>query len=328
MAAIVPTVASCARKQDTALKSVPLKVVVEPFLTYAPLFIAQDEGFFAQQGLKVEFVKLDRTSESVTALIHGEVDVAGGTLNAALLNAISRGARLRVVADKGYYAASPCDYSAMVVRPHLLRDDRLQGAQQWRKYRVKVNRLGTSGYYAEKMLKSMGLTLDDLQIHDLPMTIVPDALAHGAIDVAAISEPWLTRSISSGAAVVWKSMQPVALGEDLALLFFGPHLLDSRPEIGQRFMVAYLAGVRQYQQGKTERNLQILGKYTNLDGKSLKQLCWVPFRDDGRTNVSSLIEFNQWAVHKGIVERTLSASEIVDSRFVEYANQVYASGGR
>lgn len=329
LSAILFMGSSCtARKQDTAPKLVRLKVVAEPFLTYAPLFIAQDEGFFAQQGLEVEFVKFDRTSEAVATLINGDVDVAGGLLNAGFLNAIARGARIRVVANKGYYGPSPCEYSAVVVRPELVRDSQLATAAHWRKYRVKVNRMGLSGFAAEKLFKTLGLTLDDLEIHDLPEPMVPDALAHGAIDAAFISEPWLTRSTATGAAVIWQSLQPAVSEADMALLFFGHNLLDTSPEIGKRFIVAYLQGVRQYKQGKTGRNLQIISKYTGFDSEWLKQLCWVPFRDDGQINLGSFAEFNAWAVKKGIVERTLRASEIFDSRFVQPANQLSVLGGR
>ena len=54
-------------------------------------------------------------------------------------------------------------------------------------------------------------------------------------------------------------------------LYYGPAFLDKDPELGRRFMVAYLQGVKQYNEGKTERNLEILQNYTRLDRDLLKQ---------------------------------------------------------
>ncbi len=40
-------------------------------------------------------------------------------------------------------------------------------------------------------------------------------------------------------------------------LYYGPAFTDTNPEVGRRSMVAYLQGVRQYNQGKTDRNIGI-----------------------------------------------------------------------
>lgn len=45
----------CAAEQST---EPPIRIVVTPFLNYAPFFIAQEEGYFAEQGLAVEMVRL------------------------------------------------------------------------------------------------------------------------------------------------------------------------------------------------------------------------------------------------------------------------------
>ncbi|MEZ4640610.1 MAG: ABC transporter substrate-binding protein [Caldilineaceae bacterium] len=53
----------------------PLRVTIFPYLSFSPLYIAQEEGYFSAEGLDVEFVRFQRNSESLTALLRGEVDV-------------------------------------------------------------------------------------------------------------------------------------------------------------------------------------------------------------------------------------------------------------
>ncbi len=55
-----------------------IKVSVTPFLSYAPIFIAKEEGFFAEQGFDVEFVRFDKTAEAIPALAQGQIDVVSG----------------------------------------------------------------------------------------------------------------------------------------------------------------------------------------------------------------------------------------------------------
>ena len=51
-------------------------------------------------------------------------------------------------------------------------------------------------------------------------------------------------------------------------------------------MIAYLKGVRQYNQGKTDRNVEILAKYTEMKPEEVKQSCWIPMRSDGMIDPS------------------------------------------
>lgn len=65
----------------------PLRVTALPFLSFAPLYIADAEGFFTEQGLKVEFVHFQRNGDSLPALLKGDVDV-DSIFTVGLLNAI------------------------------------------------------------------------------------------------------------------------------------------------------------------------------------------------------------------------------------------------
>ena len=55
-----------------------LKMVVLPRLSWAPFYIAQAEGFFAEQGLEVEFIQMERSADAVPLVAQGEVDVISG----------------------------------------------------------------------------------------------------------------------------------------------------------------------------------------------------------------------------------------------------------
>lgn len=87
-------------------------------------------------------------------------------------------------------------------------------------------------------------------------------------------------------------------------------------------MVAYLKAVRQYNQGKTERNLEILAEFTGLDRELLKRTCWLPIRNDGRINVESVLDFQDWAAGKGFLDSKVTEEKFWDPSFVQYANQV------
>jgi NitT/TauT family transport system substrate-binding protein len=299
-----------------------LKVVVLPYLSFAPLFIAQEEGYFAEQGLQIEFVRMERSLAAVSLLDRGKLDVVGGTVSVGLLNAAAHGARIRIVADKGYLGTGGCTASAVVARRALVESGRLDPPAKLRGLRIAFHRAAFSEYCAEKTLQAAGLTLDELKAVDIPEQVVPEALKTGTVDLATLAEPWLTRMAQEDDAVIWSQTHQVVPDFQSGFILYGRNLLDADPEIGRRFMLAYLKGVRQYNQGKTERNLEILARHTGLDRELLRKTCWIPVHETGQINVQSMLNFQSWATKKGLAETLLAPSQFWDPRFVEYANQV------
>ena len=118
---------------------VNLKVVTFPFLSFAPLYIAQDEGFFEEQGLKVEFVKMSEAA-AIPALVRGDIQVWSGLLNTNFLNAMKRGAKIKIVSEKGYFASSGCVSGGLVARKVLIESGELQNPSQLKGRRVDIRR--------------------------------------------------------------------------------------------------------------------------------------------------------------------------------------------
>jgi ABC-type nitrate/sulfonate/bicarbonate transport system substrate-binding protein len=188
---------------------------------------AQDEGFFEEQGLRVEFMKMSEEA-AIPALVRGDLDVWGGLLSANFLNAMSRGAKIKIVAEKGHFSSTGCVSGAMLARKALVESGEMHS----------------------------------------------------------------------------------------------PYLLEKNPEVGKRFMTAYPKGVRQSNQGKTPRNLEILTKNTRMDRELLQDVCWRKWRNDGRIDTKGLLEFQDWAIEKGLLDRKIPVDRFWDPRYVEHANKV------
>jgi hypothetical protein len=50
-------------------------------------------------------------------------------------------------------------------------------------------------------------------------------------------------------------------------------------------------------------------------------MCWPQLRNDGSMNVESELDFQAWAVRKGLQTSTLSAEQFSDTSFLKVANQ-------
>jgi ABC-type nitrate/sulfonate/bicarbonate transport system substrate-binding protein len=307
---------------------VKLKVLLLPYLAHAPLFIAEEEGYFAEQGFQIEFVKMTRSAAAIPALAEGELDVMPASINLALLNAMARGANIKFVADMSHIAPTGCVSYGLMARRSLVDGGELDSLAQLKGRRISLNPASFGGYLVEKLLSTAGLGPDDVEIVDIPTPTKPEALEKGTIDLTVASEPWVTRILQAGHAVVWTPAQQVIPDFQIAVIVYGPTLLDENPDIGKRFMVAYLQAVRQYNQGKTERNLELLAEFTELDQELLMQACWPSFRNDGRINVQSMLDFQAWAVKKGYLDNPVTEEQFWDPSFVNYANQVLGTSSQ
>ncbi|MDP2728240.1 MAG: ABC transporter substrate-binding protein, partial [Dehalococcoidia bacterium] len=107
----VPTKAPAAATPTTAAKAPATTIVPTPAPARvkvgiigsgsdAPLFIADDKGFFKAQGIEVEYVNFKSATEMVAPVGTGELDVGSLVISPGLLNAKDRGVDIRLVASK------------------------------------------------------------------------------------------------------------------------------------------------------------------------------------------------------------------------------------
>ncbi len=310
------------RTPGPARALVRVKLLSTRFLSFAPLAIARDEGYFRAQGLDVEMVPLVSSADAAALLIRGDLDVATGVLKIADFNAIARGAALRLVADKGHFESGACPVSAFVARPGFFDGMGGNGPERIRGARFAVVPLHFMEYALETLLGRNRMSLADLKLARIPGSAVAEAFGAGSLDLGELTEPDLSRVVGTGRAVVWKDLREILPGAQHSAIYFGPRLLVRDRDAGRRFMVAYLQGVRQYNRGKTARNLDILASGTGLDPELLRTACWSSIRGDGKIDVASVIDFQRWAVGRSALDAVVPPERFWDPSFIDEAGKV------
>jgi hypothetical protein len=148
-----------------------------------------------------------------------------------------------------------------------------------------------------------------------------EALNQGATDLITNNEPWTTIFSDAGHRPVLAPVAEILPGSEAAVVLFGRRLLEES-DLGNRVMVAYLKGVRQYSEGATDRNVEILAEHIGLEPDLLRRICWQAIRSDGVLNTASVDEFQAWAVEQGYQDSVVPVEQYYDPRFLEYANGV------
>ena len=322
MLALSLILTGCQGRKKTAepQELMKIKVTTFPYIHQAPLFLAQDEGYFREQGIEVEFVELQRSTVGIPSLAAGELDVLTGAVNAGLINAIAREARIKIVADRGSSGTGAPAITALLIRGDLVKQGLADSAAGLRGKVLDSSKDTMSAFFVAKALEKFNLEFEEMTLRDVPSSAALDAVSKGSLDLIQATEPWITRFLDTGDVEMWVPDYEVIPDYQYSFTAFGPTLLEGNPEAGKKFMIAYLRGIRRYNEGKTRRNLETITKYTSLETDLLTRMGWPPIRSDGSINIRSIEEYQKWAMEKGLIDRILKPEEYWDPSFVEFAN--------
>jgi len=308
-ATVVPTVQEMTK----------LRMTISPHTGYAPFFIAQEEGYFKDFGIDLEFVTFNKTAEAIALLVSGDIDVFAGPVTTGLLNVIGKEENIKAVADRGHSQPGDCTYQAIVVRKDLYDSGKITKAADLKGQTVASTASGPPAYLLSTYLAQAGLTIEDVVLNDIPSSGNIDAFKNKTFAVNVPPEPDLTLLMNAGDAVILAREEDVLGVYQFATVVFNKNILVDNRDVGIRFLAAYLKGVKQYNEGKTDRNLQILTKATGETAELLKQVCWVALRSDGQIDFPSVDKFQQWSIQRKLLENAVPVTKFMDPSLVAAA---------
>jgi NitT/TauT family transport system substrate-binding protein len=307
-----------------------VRIGINGVISDAPFFIAAEKGYFAEQGIKAEFIPFDAGPKMIAPLGAGQLDVAGGAASAGLFNAAARGIAIRVVADRGSRVPG-YDYMPVLISKQLIDSGKVKGVGDLKGLKVaEAGEGGSQGSTLNEALKQAGLAYKDVEHVYMGYPQHVAALANGAIAASVTTEPSVTRAVETGAAIRF-SPESAYPSQQVAVLLYGGDFIKKRPEIAQKFMIAFLKGARVYNDalkgghlaGPTASEvIDILIKNTNIKDKALWAAI-VPsgINPDGRPNVDSLKKDLAFYKEQKYLQVGADLESVLDLSFVEKAVQ-------
>lgn len=296
-----------------------VRAVVLPYLTHLPFHIAREEGLFENQGLEVEFLRMGRQQDTMSALARGEVDVAAGMLTIHEIALAVADYPVRVVAALGEQHPDSCPFVAVLARNAHLESGALNRPDELKKLRFDVAPTLPLAFLVDRALGEHGLRLDNVTLEDIPPPAALEALASGAIDVTVDSEPFVSRHLQRGEAVIWRTMGELMPGFVSSVMIFGPTMLDD-PETGERFATAILQAMDRLREGKTARNLDIAEQALGLSRAEVAGACWPVVPVTGEVDPAVFHEYQKWSLERQLIARMPEDDALFDPRFMRVAN--------
>lgn len=163
---------------------------------YYPLVTAQELGFFAKRGLKVELVKANTIGELNDWIRTGRTQVSVGVL-ADFIVLRNLGTPIQMMTATDYSLADVILARSDIKNPRDLTGKRIGLAE--------LNSFAE--YFVIRSLELSGVNPRSVRLYTVPVDRVPEAISSGEIDAGHTWEPTLSRGLQRGQRTVLSSAQ-------------------------------------------------------------------------------------------------------------------------
>ena len=324
LASLLTLTATGLAQADDLLKA---KVGVLRLSSSAPVFIAQDKGYFREAGLDIELKFFDAAQPIAVATTSGDVDFGITAFTGGLYNLAGKGT-LKVIGGMsrekaGYpligYFASNNAYAAGLKTPKDLAGKR-----------VAVTQVGSSFHYSLGLLADKyGFKLADVKV--LPLQSLSNAAAAlkgETVDAALLPVSTARTLMDAGGAKLlgWVGDEtPWQLGA----VFASTKTLADRPLV-TRLLGALARADREYHDvilasvvdgkapinDKTKPLLEIIAKYTNLPVEQVVGNC-AYIDPEGKLDVRNVGNQISWLQEQGFVDKGFEVDTIIAKDYVK-----------
>ena len=296
----------------------------------APFYIAEARGYFKAADLDVTVLVLDSGAKVIAPLGTGELDAGSGALSVAFYNAIARGIRFRIVADRGHTEPGFHLYQTIFIRRDLIDSGRFKSLAD-----LKGARFGfaASGVASLSVLNEAarlgGLQFEDVTTVFMPFPQMIAAFENKAIDGAIYIEPQATLMVKRGMGVRFMGTESFYPGQQISVIFFSDKFATERAAVAQRFIKAWLKAVRDYNDALdggrlvakgAEPVVDIVAQNFNLKPDIVRDMYSHAVSPTGAINKAALQKDLDFFVSKGWVTSPPRLDDIIDMSFAAKAN--------
>jgi ABC-type nitrate/sulfonate/bicarbonate transport system substrate-binding protein len=273
-----------------------ITVAYSPFESCIMFLVAEDQQFFARNGLDLVLYRSDSGAAALDYVLDGEADLAVSVSEFPLVRKVFQGTSARAVAS-----IDKAEYIYIVSR----KDRGIQNPSD-----LRGKRIGTvTGSIAEFHLGRF-LTLNGFGIHDIEYVSVSappelsNAVVDGSLDAGVLAQPYADQASErlGENAIVWpaQSRQPL-----YALVVSTEQWIAGHPELVERFLKS-LAQAEQYMFGNPAEAKAIAQERLDLDASSTETV-WSQNQFTislDQSLIAAMEDESRWMIENGLTTET------------------------
>ena len=292
----VITLTACNNKEDVTPKVLDtIKIAVSKTPLSAPLFIAKELGYFAEQGLDAELVMTIGGHRCLASILAGETDMGTVSDYPIMINSFKR---------QDYAVAATFVSSSNDVKLIANKNKGITTPADLKHKKIGTVAGASSHFFLDQFLLFNGLSLADVEVIPLKSNDMPKALQDGKVDALSVWEPYgfLTKQLLQDDAIIFPSKNYY---RETFNLVIGQQYIADNPKV----IVAVLRALDKAEtfiNQKPREAQKILIKHLQLNEKFIDWI-WKDFNFQlslDQSLIKTLEAEADWAITNKIIART------------------------
>lgn len=299
------------------------------FVSYLPIFVGIDKGYFKAAGVDVAVTPFFNSSvDQLPALIRGDIDMMPILASPAFFNGYQNGIVLKLLASTSQTTQTSgyADVQVVMVRKDLWDSKAIRKLSDLRGRAIDGGTRSSALHaVALMLLQKAGLTQADVKFTNKSPGPADQfaALANKAVDVQLTTEPNATALQEKGVAVKWLTAADIAPWfQDSYLATTAAYVQPHRDTL-QKFFNGYVRAIADVQRSKgklTPELIAILAKWSDSSPEVVTALGNLPYYgQNGAINVDTLKRLQAIWMSEKLVKTELDVGQIYDDSMIKRA---------
>ena len=301
-----------------------IKMGVVRSLANGALLLAEQNGYFKEAGVKLELEFLQSSSTGMASLAQGQLNIIAGGVSAGYFNALDKKLPVIITVDR---VTTPVRHNLM------LRADLKDSVKSLKDLKGKVvasNAPGSiSTYEIGKLMETVGLSIADVEIKNIPFGQYAVALKNKAVDAALAIPPFRYSLEANNLAIPFAESDDIVKPAPLtiAVQLVNTEWAKPRRDLLRKFYVAMTRGIRDYcnayHNGSNRKALidLLVSSKTETRPDLLNKFPWPARNLTGKLNAESLLDIQDWYLKNKFITAKLPIEKLVDYDYADYAQK-------
>jgi NitT/TauT family transport system substrate-binding protein len=283
---------------------VTIKIAVLPIIDALPMYVAESEGLFEKNGIKLEFIPVASAPERDQLLSAGQAD---GTINETLAVMLFNKEKTQLQVVR--YALRPTEghghfFILASGQSGITETQSLKGIE------IGVSQGTVIEYVTERLLQTEGFTSDEIKTIAVPkISDRMSLLASGELKAGVLPDPLASLAISQGAKNVLDDSSHPEYG--FSVITFRKQVIDDHPEAVKAFLAAIEVAVDLINKDTTKYN-SLLGEKGLVPPPLIGKFEVPPFPYEGVPTEAEWIDALNWAKDKSMLTVDVSYTDSVN----------------
>jgi len=285
-----------------------LKVSLIPVLDTIPVLVAQQNGYFKEQGIEVESVPVKSPQEQNALVQAGQVD---GMLTDLVVVGIFNKQAPQV---KAVYTSRRPFPDAPLFRILASPKANINGPADVKGVPIGISQNTVIEYLTSRLLEGAGLKPEDIKVEEVNAIPVRfEQLLNGNLKAATLPDPLAQGAIAAGAKLVADDTKRPELSQ--SVLAFRTEALNNKPNTVKKFLVAWEKAVKELN-AHPEKYQSLMIEQGRVPKSIENSYKMPPFPEKGVPSESEVADVLAWMKAKGLVARDVPYQDMVDKTYL------------